>query len=268
MYPILISLGPIKIYSFGVFLVLAVVVGSFIIWREGRDSKFDEEKLIDLLVFEAIFGLAGARIYYLLFHLEEIGLNPFSWLLIFHFPGLSFLGAILGGLVGALLFTKKNGWSFWQVADFLVLGVSLGEGIGRIGAFFSGSAYGGETSLPWGVRTIGLLGKRHPVQLYEVLVAFLTFFLLLKLKKTWQEKNLSSGINFLLYVLIFGATRFLLEFLRGDSVYFQGWRTTQIVCLIFILGALVFLYLRLGRSLKTDFLGLIQKIKSRGKENV
>ncbi|MBI4999869.1 prolipoprotein diacylglyceryl transferase [Candidatus Gottesmanbacteria bacterium] len=260
MFPILLTFGPLKIYTFGIFLALAVIAGSFIVWREGRNLKFDEEKLLDLLLYVGIFGLAGARIYYLLLHFDSFGWNPFQWLLIFHFPGLEFIGAIIGGLLGLLIFTKKTRWPVCQMGDFLVLGVSLGEAIGRIGAFLSGSAYGVLTTLPWGVPMVGLLGRRHPTQIYESLAALLTFVILLRFKKFWQQKNLTGG-NFLLYFLLFGLTRFFLEFFRGDSVYFRGWRTTQIVCLVFIIWAVILLYRRLGRSVKTDALAIIRKVR-------
>lgn len=261
MYPILLSVGPIKIYSFGIFLVLAAVAGAFVVWREGRNQKFDEEKLLDLILIEAIAGLAGARIYYLILHYNSFGFAPFHWLLIFHFPGLSFLGAIIGGLIGALIFVKKTGWSFWQIGDFLVLGVSLAEAIGRIGAFLSGSAYGAPTALPWGVPMVGLIGRRHPTQIYESLAAFLIFIVLLRLQKFWQKKNLVSGGILLLYFPLFGTVKFFLEFFRGDSVYFRGWRTTQIGCLVFIITAVILLYKRLGRGVKTDVLALIRKVR-------
>ncbi len=231
---------------------MAAIAAAFVIWREGRNQKLDEEKLIDLLLFVAVFGLVGARIYYLIFHFGDFGFSPFRWLLFFHFPGLSFLGALLGGVAGAFFFCRRNGWSFWQVGDILVLGVALGEAIGRVGAFLSGSAYGAVTSLPWGVPMIGLLGRRHPTQLYEFLAALLTFILLLKFKNH----------RFLIYFLLFGSVRFFLEFLRGDSVYFYGWRTTQLVCLVFILLSVVFLYRRSGRSPKADLFLAVEKIKN------
>lgn len=262
MFPILFSLGPIKIYSFGVFLVLAAIVGAFIIWREGRRQKFDEEKLLDLLLYVGIFGLLGARIYYLLLHFDSFGWNPFFWLLIFHFPGLDFIGAIIGGLLGLLIFTKKTGWSLCQVGDFLVLGVSLGEAIGRIGAFLSGSAYGALTSLPWAVSMIGLVGRRHPSQIYESLAAFLIFLVLLRLKMVGETRKLVPGFLFLSYFILYGLARFFLEFLRGEVVYFRGWRVNQIVSLIFIISALVLLYFRLGRTLRTDLAKLFTILQS------
>lgn len=263
MFPILLSFGPIKIYSFGIFLALAAIVGAFIIWREGCRSKFDEEKLVDLILYVAIFGLIGARIYYVVFHFGDFStLSPFYWLLIFHFPGLSFLGAILGGLLGLWLFAKKERWSFWETGDFVVLGLSLGEAIGRLGAFFSGSAYGAPTTLPWGVAMVGIIGRRHPSQIYESLAALFIFLILLKLKKTFEAKKLPSGLILLSYFFLFGLTRFFLEFFRGEVVYLGVWRVTQLVSLIFIASSLIFSYRRLGRSPKNDIVLIVQKLKN------
>ena len=100
MFPILLSLGPVKIYTFGLFAALAAILAAFIIWREGYRKHFDQEKMVDLILVLAIFGLIGARFYYLLTHFSEFAkISPFFWLFIFHFSGLSFLGAVTGGVI-------------------------------------------------------------------------------------------------------------------------------------------------------------------------
>jgi len=261
MNPILLSLGPVKLYSFGIFLFLAALVGSFVIWREGRNEKVDEEKLIDLLINEAIFGLIGARIYFLVFHFQDFGVNVFKWLLIFHFPGLDFIGMLFGGLVGLWFFSRRQELSFWQLGDMIVLGVAIGESIGRIGAFFSGTAYGTISNLPWAVPMIGLVGRRQPVQIYEAIVALIIFISLFKLKKIFAAKKYISGLILLYYFLFFGIGRFLIEFLRSDSIYFSDWRVNQIVCLIIIIFSALLLYNRMERSLKGDLLLIFQKAR-------
>ncbi len=267
MYPILLSLGPIKIYSFGLFLVLATIVGSFVVWREGRALGLDEEKLVDFLLVEIFFGLIGARIYYILLYFKDFSSEPFRWLLIFHYPGLAFVGGFLGGLVGLLYFVRKERWSFWQIADFSVLGLSLAESIGRLGAFFSGTAYGTITNLPWSVTMVGLSGRRHPVQIYEALAALVTFLILLKLKSFSAKRNLPTGLIFTAYLFFWGISRLTLEIFRGDSVYFSGWRITQIVSLVFILSFFALLYWRLGRSPKVDLISFFRRFRPSGKQN-
>lgn len=263
MWPILLSLGPIKIYSFGLFLLLAVIIGSFVIWREGRNKKFDEEKLIDLLINEAIFGLIGARIYFLIFHFQDFGVNIFKWLLIFHFPGLDYIGMLFGGLVGLWFFSRRQELSFWQLGDMIVLGVAIGESIGRIGAFFSGTAYGIISNLPWVVPITGLVGKRHPVQIYEAILALIIFICLFKLNKSFETKKFTSGLILLFYFLFFGISRFLVEFLRDDSIYFSGWRINQIICLTIIIFSVFLLYKRIGRSVKGDISSFWGGVKRR-----
>lgn len=263
MFPILLSLGPLKIYTFGLFVVLAVVFAGFMIWREGYRKNFDQEKMVDLLLILAVFGLIGARAYYILTHLQDfLQINFFYWLFIFHFPGLSFWGGMLGGLAGLFWFSRKNRLPFWELADAIVLGLLLGEIIGRIGAFFSGSAYGIATHFPWGVSMIGLLGKREPVQIYESLTLFIIFIIIIKLMPFVKEKKLREGVPALSYLLLLSLTKFALEFLRGDSVYFLGWRVNQIVSLFFILISVIVLYKRLGRTVKTDLSTIVRKIKN------
>lgn len=260
MYPILLSWGPLKIYSFGVFLFLAFLTGSFLVWREGRKQRLDEERLLDLILTVAFFGLLGGRIFHLATNFEQFGFAPLKWLLFFHFPGLSFLGAVVGGIVGSLFFAKKTGWSFWQVTDLLVLGVAFGEGIGRIGAFLSGSAYGSVTNLPWAVTMIGLVEKRHPVQIYESLTAFLIFLLLLKLKQTVETKKFSTGLLFSAYLFLLGTTKFFLDFARGERVYLFGWRVMPVVGFFLTLSGFLLFYRRLGRSPRTDLVLAIDKL--------
>lgn len=262
MYPILLSLGPIKIYTFGLFLSLAVVIASFVVWRQGTRLKIDGEKLIDLILWELILGLIGARTFYIASHWGDFtGLPVFYWLLIFHFPGLSFLGGVVGGGLGAWVFARRSNLSFWQAGDLLSPGISLGEAIGSLGAFFSGSAYGAVTSLPWGLPVIGLLGRRHPTQIYEAIMALMIFLTLLKLKKFFEERKLGFGFITLAYFLLFGLSHFLLEFFLGEGVYWGGWRANQLVNLGFILISIVLIYKRLGRSVKQDFLTIFGKIK-------
>lgn len=234
MYPILFSLGPVKIYSFGVFIVLAAIVCAFLIWREGVRRHLDEEKTVDFLIVLALSGLLGGRVYYLLTHLQDfLAISPLYWFFIFHFPGLSFWGSVLGGSVGIWFFAKKEKLNFWRLGDIAVIGLALGEAIGRLGAFFSGSSYGIATNLPWGVKMIGLVGKRHPTQIYEGLTALLIFFILLKIKDVVKQKKLRTGILAVSYLFLLSSSKFFLEFLRADSVYWKGYSIEQIISLLF-----------------------------------
>ncbi len=243
MYPILFSIGPFKLYSFGLFVVLAVITASFVVWREGVRKHFDEEKLIEMLLILAFSGLIGARAYYLLTHFKDfLTISPVYWFFIFHFPGLSFWGSIMGGAVGLWYFSKKEKLNFWSLGDCMVLGLALGEAIGRLGAFLSGSAYGTVTKLPWAVSIIGLVGKRHPVQIYESLAALIIFVGIMKMIRIAKEKKWREGSVLTFYLFFLSLSKFSLEFFRGDSVYWKGYQVDQIVSLIFIVLSVILIY--------------------------
>jgi phosphatidylglycerol:prolipoprotein diacylglycerol transferase len=207
----------------------------------------------------------GARTYYILFHFGSFGLNPFKWLLIFHFPGLSFIGGFLAALLAGYFFSRKTKVSFWQIGDFLAPGFSLGEAVARIGAFLSGSGYGIETNLFLGLPVIGVLGKRHPVQIYEGLASLLIFIFLILLKRKLQSKKFSPGILFSGYLFLFGLTKFFLEFFRGEVVYLGGWRLTQIIALALVLVSPALFFKRLGKTLRGEATAVWQAVLNKFK---
>lgn len=201
-----------KIYGFGLAISAAILAAAFVVWREGIKKRYDEEKLIDLLIVTALSGLLGARIYYILTNFSDFStLNPFFWPLIFHFPGLNWIGAIFGGLIVLYWFCRKEKWSFWETGDMVVLGVSLGEMIIRFGNFL----------------TTGQL-----TELYKSLSMLIIFVVLIILKKRFQV--------FLLYFILWSIAIFFLE------------KKMQIYCLLFFVIAVMLSYWRSGRSIKKD----------------
>ena len=95
---------------------------------------------------------------------------------------------------------------------------------------------------------IGLLGKRHPTQIYEAIDAIAIFLILLKLKEVLKKKGKPEGLILSLYFLFFGITHLFLEYFRGDSVYFKSWNINQIFFLILSLISIVLVYIRMGRK--------------------
>lgn len=260
MLPVLFSIGPIKIYSYGLFMALAFLSGSFVFFRRAKEAAFEEEKIFDSIIWTVLFGLLGARICYLLFNFADFGFNPLKWFWLTRYAGLSFHGGLLGGILGLFFFTKREKWDFWQISDMVVFGLALGQVIGRIGCFFNGCCFGIETDLPWGVVFVGLEGKRHPTQIYEALFVLLIFFLLLKLERryrlfSWYQgksDKAAPGFLSLVYLIFYNLGRIFLENLRGDSLYWKGIRSTQLISFLIFLVALVTLYQRSGRELGED----------------
>lgn len=247
MYPILFNLGPLTIRSYGLFLVLAFVLGTYIVWREGKRGGYNEEKLLDFSVTVLIGSLIGARFYYGLLNLDAFALDP---LRIFYFwqGGFAFHGALLGGFLGGWYFVKKAKWPLFQIADLSVIAASLGTAVAKIGAFLAGSDFGTATTMPWGVEQAGQLGRRHPTQLYEALFFLGLFFILRKLDK---DKKRSGGI-FFFYLLTVGLGRWFFEIFRGDATYLLGMKVAQIISLVLAVIGLVGLYYFSRRDWKSD----------------
>lgn len=217
MLPILINLGPIQIRSFGVFLVLAFLLGTFILWREGQKQGYNEEKLLDMAVVSIFSGFIGARVYYVLTNWVYYS-GRLSDAFKFWEGGLAFHGALLGGGIGVWWFTRRNKWPFLQVADFASLAVLLGEIIGKIGSFLNGDDYGLPSKLPWAVQIPGVIGLRHPSPIYELIVLLIIYIFLLK---KYRVKERSGGI-FFSFLTSLGVGRLITEVFRDNPTFIVG----------------------------------------------
>jgi phosphatidylglycerol:prolipoprotein diacylglycerol transferase len=269
MHPILFSLGPITIRSYGVLLTLAFILGTFIVWREGKRQGYNEEKILDLAVTVLVTGFIGARLYYVILNWSDFASNLLKVLMVWE-GGLAFHGALAGGIIGAWYFIKKAKWPFFQVADFAVLGLTFGQAVGRIGCLLNGDDYGVKTDLPWGVHFPGLVGERHPTQAYEAIWLFLTFLILRKIykRKTLLPKSGGrSGVVFFTYLIFSGLGRFLIEFYRADTTVIDGVKVAHLVSMGIMVVGLVGLYWLSNRSWRRD-LGKIYRFFHRLKVRI
>ncbi|MBI4100377.1 prolipoprotein diacylglyceryl transferase [Candidatus Microgenomates bacterium] len=252
MYPILFSFGPITIYSLGFFLTLAFVFGSFCVWRFARD-ELDDEKILDAVIAATVFSVVGGRLFYIFWHFQVFNLNILRWIHFYLYPGFSFWGAIGGGILGVILYTRLTKTPFWRVADFLALGASLSVFLGQAGCFLDGCILGKPTNFIFGITPLGFLEKRHPISLYGLIVAIIIFLLLTKIiyKKTLGYRHKREGMVFLNFLLLLGFSSFLLEFFRVNAVYFYRLSLNQWIALISFIFSGSLLYLRYG-NLKQD----------------
>lgn len=202
MLPILFKLGPITIYSFGFFLALAYFFGSFILWREGRKQGYNEEKLLDLSIIGLVASLLGGRAYYVLLNWGLFKDDP-TTAVYFWQGGLAFHGSLLLAIIIGLVFVKLWKWPFFQVADIASLSATAALVVGKLGAFLAGVDFGKNTDLPWGVIFPGLVGNRHPVQIYEA-VAYLLLLLILYVLylRNLSSTNMRSGKVFFTFLIL------------------------------------------------------------------
>lgn len=238
MYPVIAVLGPINIFSFGVFLALSLLLGAFYAWREGR-SEFEDELILDAVVTVVLAALVGARAVYIFSHFPTFNFNLLRWIHLYLYPGLSFWGAIIGGLFGLLWFTKRRRISFWRIADFLAIGSAFGQIFGQIGCFLNNCTVGKVTNLPWGLATIGFLDRRHPVALYDTVAGIFIFVIVLKVYYwIFAKRRQREGSTAIAYLILLSFFSLPLEFLKESGLYFYGLNLNQWIALfLFIISA-------------------------------
>lgn len=226
MHPILIQIGTFTIRWYGVMIATACIVGVWLAGKEAERKGLGKDKVQDFALYAIIGAIFGARFYYVVLtdwtSFREYPLSVFAlWQ-----GGLAIHGAILGGLVVAVWYTRTRRIPFWTFADTLAPSLILGQAIGRIGCFFNGDAHGYPTRLPWGLvyapdSPAGQMfpgQPLHPTQLYEMGFNLLIFGILWKIRKHTKV----DGYLFLLYVILYSIIRIFVEFSRADRLVYGG----------------------------------------------
>lgn len=241
------------IYWYGILIVTGALVGAFIATRLARRRGIDPDHVWNALLIALILGVIGARLYHVISSPAgtSIGLsyylaNPLE-MLNFRQGGLGIYGAVAGGILALFLYTRYAKLNFAQFVDIAIPGLAFAQAIGRWGNFFNQELYGFPTGLPWGIPIDAAhrlpmfadLAKYpvestlfHPTFLYESLWDLGMGLLLLYASLRWvKEKN---GDLFLIWGILYGLGRFLVEFQRPDAWTISGVATAQIIGLILV----------------------------------
>lgn len=216
MHPVLLRIGPLTLYSWGFMVSLGILLAFYLAGKKCEEFGVKRESLIELLTFILIPGVVFARLFYVLFTEPSLLSEPLLFLNFFR-GGLSIQGAIFGGIIGIIIFSKQKGTSFFKISDLISLFSPLAQSVGRIGCFLNGDSYGTITFLFWGVELPGISGKRHPTQIYESL---LTLFLFLLLYYLYHKKFFKLKGNLTLsYLMGYSLIRFFVEFFRESAFW-------------------------------------------------
>ncbi len=245
--PLIFELGPLQVRWYGVLYMSGFVICYFILKKLIHEKYFNYPlaKLDNLIIYIVLGVILGARLLYVLIYdnfLEHLQ-HPWTIFAIWQ-GGLSFHGSILGMLVVMFLVSRKEGFSFWHIADAISLGAPLGLSLGRIGNFMNGELWGRTTDVPWAFvfPYEGAL-PRHPSQLYE---SFLEGFVLFTILWLLRKKVKKEGSISMFFLIFYGIFRFIIEFFREPDLqmgYYLNFLTMgQILCLLMIVsGLLLFL---------------------------
>jgi len=250
-------IGPIKIYFYGIVIMIGVLSAIWISINETKRRNLDSELIWDMVPWLLIFGIVGARLWHVLTPSESMGVGPEYY---FNHPleilntrrgGLGISGAVIGGVLALWIYTRRKNFNFLTWADIIAPGLALAQAIGRWGNFINQEVYGPPSNLPWAIyidpahRLPGFeeFSRFHPLFLYESIWNLFNFFLLMFISRSFFER-INQGDIFWIYLIVYPIGRFLLEFIRIDPSYISGVNANQITMVI----VMVFGIIKLGIS--------------------
>ena len=220
MYPVILELGPVRIYSFGLMMALAFLVAAWLTGKELERRGHSAEIASSLVLWAAAGGLGGARLWNILNDWSAFVADPAGAL--FTGAGFTWYGGLVGGLVFVAIGLRRNGVPFTVGADAIAPGLVLAHAIGRIGCQLAGDGdWGAVTTVPWGMAyPNAIVGWDyppgvvvHPTPLYEAFAYTAIFAFLWAIRR----RDFPSGTIFYLFLLLSPLTRFFVEFVRINT---------------------------------------------------
>ena len=240
------SIFGFDVYLYGVLVAAGIVCAMLVIfYRAPRYHGIPGERMFNMVILILIAGIAGARIYYVIFQWDYYGANPGE---IFNFRGggLAIHGGLILGCLMAALMARVYHDKFFNIVDVCFVGIPLGQAIGRWGNFFNSEAHGTHTDLPWAIIVDG--DTVHPTFLYESIWCFVIVLILWRI----DNKRIFVGQTFLLYCMLYSVERFFVEGLRTDSLMVNlpggEYRQAQVLSVIVIICAFALYVWNLHRA--------------------
>ncbi|HET7481173.1 MAG TPA: prolipoprotein diacylglyceryl transferase [Rubrobacteraceae bacterium] len=227
--PIIFQIGPFPLRYYGLFIALGIVAATWLAGRELERKGYDRALALDSLFFLVPLGFVGARLYHVITDYELYRDDPFPAVFMVQNGGLGIYGAVVGGLLGLLIFARIRGISVLAFADAAAPGVILAQAIGRWGNYFNQELFGRPSNLPWAIRIapenrpVGYSDATsfHPTFLYECIWNVIVCLILLWVARRFSER-LKDGDIFFLYVSLYSVGRFFVETLRIDPAFLIG----------------------------------------------
>ncbi|MBR7184996.1 MAG: prolipoprotein diacylglyceryl transferase [Clostridia bacterium] len=221
------SLFGLEVRWYGILITCGIILAYlYACWR-GKQEGIGDEDILDLAMFAVIFGIIGARAYYVLMKPEEFD----SFLEVINIPGggLAIYGGIIAGCLTLIIGSKIKKINLLRLLDCAGPGVMVAQALGRWGNFFNGEAYGAETEIfcRMGLQHYNWMSMHyyHPTFLYESLWNLLGFALI---NLVYRKKKFDGQIV-LMYFGWYGFGRMFIEGLRTDSLYLGQFRVSQLV---------------------------------------
>lgn len=256
MHPILLQIGKVSLYTYGLFIALGFLSGIAIAKNEARRIGESPERITDLCFFILIAAIVGSRIFYVITAPEAFLDDPLEIFRIWN-GGLVFFGGFIGSFITAAIYMRIQQMNVWQTLDILTPAGVFGHFLGRVGCFFAGCCYGDACLMPWAItfhhpQSLAPTGvPLHPTQLYSAFNNLAIFGILWVLRK----RKAFDGQIFWLYALLYGITRPIIEIYRGDfrgRLLFDRFTVSQTIGVLMSATAVVMLIFFYWRKRRQD----------------
>ena len=250
MHPILLEAGPITIYSYGVLLAAAYLLGLWLGVRRASQAGLDGNRVMDLGIWVIIAALVGAKGLLFIVDFNHFTSSREEFMSLLRSGGV-FYGGLIAASLTCIYQLRKHKLPLWRSGDLFAPGIALGYMVGRLGCLAAGCCYGKPApGLAWAVTftdpaaalNVGtpLNVPLHPTQLYESLAGLVILLTLLAIEKRGRS---FPGRTFWQFVLMYAVSRFIIEFFRGDDRGMVSmFSTSQIISLVLAPLSIVMLW--------------------------
>ena len=230
MNKIAINIGPVSITWYSICILTGIILAGIVINKEAKKNNISSAFVTNLVFWCVVFGILGARIYYVLFNLDYYSAAPIE-------------------IITLIIYCKKYGVNVLKMIDIAAPGLILAQAIGRWGNFFNAEAHGNVVSrafleglhLPeFIINGMHINGNYyHPTFLYESILCLIGFFVLIGVRSL---KNTKLGATTSIYLIWYGLVRFFVESLRTDSLMLGNIKMAQLISVFMvILGIIMFI---------------------------
>jgi phosphatidylglycerol:prolipoprotein diacylglycerol transferase len=232
-----LHIGPIPIHIFGICLALAFLAAGKIASLEFERKGWDPDAASQALVYAAVGGIVGSRLWVILESFPDFLANPLDYLLTG--KGFVFYGGLIGGALAVTWVFRRNAIPWFAGADAVAPAIAVGQAVGRVGCQLSGDGdWGSVTTVPWGMAyPHAVVGWPyppgvvvHPTPVYETILYLVTFAILWRMRRRPHP----DGTIIAWYLVLSATFRFFVEFLRVEPVIAFGLTSAQLMAFLLV----------------------------------
>ena len=245
---VLFDFGIIQIKWYSFFILIAIIVGGLLFYKESTKKGLSKDDIIDIIFYGVLIGIIGARSYYVLFNLNYYLKNPIEIIMLWN-GGLAIHGGLIATLLFLIFYSKKKKINTLLLLDIIVVSVIIAQSIGRWGNFFNKEAFGRIISLSelqkihlpkFIINGMYINGNyREPTFLYESILNLIGFIIMLLVRKI---KSIKTGTITSIYLIWYGLVRVIIESLRTDSLMLGNLKIAQLVSILFVISGIILLF--------------------------